>query len=118
MVDQVRIYNSKGKQVGVVKNAGNIKRYGIYQSVYTKEKGVNAKTAAKNMLSGVEKKVNIEAISGNIKCVAGDGIVVFDKATGLNGVFWIQNDTHTWDNGIHTMSLELSFKNVMDKKTT
>ncbi len=118
MVDQVKIYNEKGKQVGVVKNANNIKRYGIYQSIYTKEKGVNAKTAAKNMLSGVEKKVNVEAISGNIKCVSGDGVVVYDQATGLNGVFWIQNDTHTWENGQHTMSLELSFKNVMDKKTT
>lgn len=116
MVDQVKIYTDKGKQVDVVKNAAHIKRYGIYQSIYTKEKGVNAQTAAKNMLNGVEKKVNVEAINGNIKCVAGDGIKVYDAATGLNGLFWIQNDTHTWENGQHKMSLELSFKNVMDKK--
>ena len=118
MVDQVKIYTEKGKQVGVVKNAANIKRYGTYQSLYTKEKGVNAKTAAKNMLNGIEKKVNVEAISGNIKCVAGDGIKVYDSATGLNGLFWISNDTHTWEGGQHKMSLELSFKNVMDSKTT
>jgi prophage tail gpP-like protein len=118
MVDQVKIYTDKGKQVGVVKNAANVKRYGIYQSLYTKEKGVNAQTAAKNMLEGITKKVNVEAISGDVKCVAGDGIKVYDQATGLNGLFWIQNDTHTWENGLHTMSLELSFKNVMDKKTT
>lgn len=117
MVDQVKIYNDKGKQVGVVKDAANVKRYGIYQSLYTKEKGVNATTAAKNMLTGIEKKVNVDAIDGNIKCVAGDGVKVYDQATGLNGLFWIQNDTHTWEGGRHTMSLELSFKNVMDKKT-
>lgn len=116
MVDQVKIYTDKGKQVGVVKNAGHIKRYGIYQSIYTKEKGVNAQTAAKNMLNGIEKKVNVDAISGNIKCIAGNAVKVHDAATGLKGVFWIQNDTHTWENGQHKMSLELSFKNIMDKK--
>ena len=118
MVDQVKIFTEKGKQVGVVKNAKHIKRYGTYQSTYTKEKGVNANTAAKNMLNGIEKKVNVEAINGNIKCVAGDGIKVYDAATGLNGLFWISNDTHTWEGGQHKMSLELTFKNIMDKKTT
>lgn len=116
MVNQVKIYN-KGKQGGVVKNASHIKRYGLYQEIYTKEKGVNAKTAAKNMLSGIEKKVNAEIIDGNIKCTAGSGVKLHDKATGLDGLFWIESDTHTWEGGRHTMSLELSFKNIMDKKT-
>lgn len=116
MIDQVKIYNDKGKQVGAVKNASNIKRYGIYQSLYTKEKGVNAQTAAKNMLNGIEKKVNVSAIDGNVKCISGNAVKVYDAATGLKGLFWIQNDTHTWEGGQYTMSLELSFKNVMDKK--
>lgn len=116
MVDQVKIYNDKGKQVGVVKNAAHIKRYGIYQSVYTKEKGVNAQTAAKNMLNGIEKKVNVSTIDGNIKCISGNAVKVTDTATGLKGIFWIQNDSHTWEGGRHTMNLELSFKNIMDKK--
>lgn len=116
MVDQVKIYNDKGKQVGVVKNAAHIKRYGIYQSVYTKEKGVNAQTAAKNMLNGIEKKVNVSTIDGNIKCISGNAVKVTDTATGLKGIFWIQNDSHTWEGGRHTMNLELSFKNIIDEK--
>lgn len=116
MVDQVKIYNDKGKQVGIAKNAAHIKRYGIYQSIYTKEKGVNAQTAAKNMLNGIEKKVNVSTIDGNIKCISGNAVKVTDAATGLKGIFWIQNDSHTWEGGRHTMSLELSFKNIMDKK--
>lgn len=116
MIDQVKIYNEKGKQIGVVKNADHVKRYGIYQSTYTKEKGVNAQTAAKSLFVGIEKKVNVETLDGNIKCIAGNGIKVYDAATGLCGLFWIQSDTHTWENGRHKMSLELSFKNVMDKK--
>jgi hypothetical protein len=118
MVNQVRIYNSKGKQVGIVKNASGIKRYGLYQEVYEKEKGVNAKTAAKNMFVGVQKKINISVTEGNKNCIAGNGVVVSDSATGLDGLFWIDSDTHTWEGGRYTMSLELKFKNVMDRKTS
>ena len=76
----------------------------------------NAETAAKNMLSGVEKKVTLDGINGDLSCIAGNGVEVYDKATGLNGVFWIDSDTHTWENGTHIMSLELNFKNIMDSK--
>lgn len=116
MVDQVKIYNEKGKQIGVVKNASHIKRYGLFQEIYTKEKGVNAKTAAKNMLAGIEKKVNTEVIDANIDCVAGAAVKVHDAATGLDATFWIDSDTHTWEGGVHKMSLELNFKNVMDSQ--
>lgn len=116
MVTQVKIYNDKGKQVGVVKNAKQLERYGLYQEIYTKEKGVNAKKAARQLLNGIEKKVNVEVIDASIKCTAGEGITVYDAATKLNGLFWISSDTHTWEGNKHTMSLELSFKNIMDKK--
>lgn len=69
-----------------------------------------------DMLSGVEKKVTLDGINGDLSCIAGNGVEVYDKATGLNGVFWIDSDTHTWENGTHIMSLELNFKNIMDSK--
>lgn len=59
MVNVVKIYDENKKQVGEVKNGNWIDKYGIYQQIYTKEKGINAETAAKNMLSGVEKKVTL-----------------------------------------------------------
>ena len=116
IINKVKIYSEKGVQIGEVKNNESIKRYGIFQSLYIKERGVNPDTAGKNLLNGIEKKVSTEAIDGNIKCVAGDGVKVYDSATGLYGLFWISSDTHTWENGQHKMSLELSFKNIMDKK--
>lgn len=116
MINIVKIYDDKGKQKGEVKNEDWIKRFGIYQQVYKTEKGINEKTAAKNMLIGIEKKVTVEAIEYNRDCIAGNGVKVHDTATKLNGLFWIESDTHTWENGNHTVSLELSFKNVMDNK--
>lgn len=116
MVNVVKIYDETGAQIGEVKNDTWINKYGIYQQIYKKESGINETTAANNMLSGVEKKVTLDGIDGDLACIAGNGVEVYDKATGLNGVFWIDSDTHTWEKGTHIMNLELNFKNIMDSK--
>ena len=116
MVNIIKIYDDTGNQIGEVKKEDWIQRYGIYQQVYKKEEGINETTAAKNMFTGIEKKVTLEAIEGNLNCIAGNAVEVQDKTTGLNGLFWIDSDTHTWENGVHNMNLELNFKNLMDEK--
>lgn len=116
MVNVVKIYDEKGAQAGEVRKDKWVEKYGIYQQIYKMESGINAKTAAKNMLQGIEKRVTLDGINGNLKCIAGNGVEVYDKATGLNGLFWIDSDTHTWENGTHTMNLELNFKNIMDSR--
>lgn len=116
MVNLVKIYDENEKQIGEVKNEDWVRQYGIYQQVYKKEKGVNETMAAGSMLQGIEKKVTIDGINGDMGCIAGNGVKVRDKATGLIGLFWIESDTHTWENGVHTMNLELNFENIMDGK--
>lgn len=116
MVNVVKIYDDKGAQVDEVREEGLIAEYGIYQQIYKKESGINAQTAAKGMLNGLEKHVTLDGINGDLQCIAGNGVIVYDGATGLNGLFWVDSDTHTWENGTHVMSLELNFKNIMDSK--
>lgn len=113
MVNKVKIYDDNGRQVGEVDNKDWIAMFGIFQDTYTKEDGVNSTTAAKAMLSGIEKSASIEAL-GNVECIAGYGVKIKDSITKLTGVFWIDSDTHTWKDGTHTMSLELMFKNIME----
>jgi len=43
-------------------------------------------------------------------------VVVRDSSTGLSGVVWIDADTHTWQNGVATMSLTVTLKQMMDTK--
>ncbi len=113
MINKVKIYDEKGKQIGEVKNAGQITDYGIFQGTYTKEAGVNSTTAATNLLNGISQEASIEAL-GNVQCISGFGIRIKDSLTGLTGRFWIDADSHTWQDGIYTMSLDLAFKNLMD----
>ncbi len=114
MINRVKIYDDKGKQIGKVENTANLKRYGVFQEVYTKEEDVTATTAAKTLLNGKTKEASIEAI-GNVKCISGYAIKISDEATGLSGKFWIESDTHTWQDGVHMMQLDLTFKNLMDQ---
>lgn len=115
IINTVEIYNDKGKKIGEVKNKMSLERYGRYNDVYTKEKGVNAKRAAKNMLVGINKQLSIETIETSVQTVAGNGIQMQDYSTGLKGVFWITQDTHKWENGTHTANYDLAFKNMMEK---
>lgn len=116
VINKVIIYNDKRKQLGVVKDDSSIKTFGIFQATYTKEEKVNARTAAKALLQGTEKTISVTVLQGNINCIAGNGVKVHDTATGLDALFWIESDTHMFENGIHTMSLELSYKNIWDKQ--
>lgn len=109
MVNQVVIYTEKGAKAGVVKNQQSIDKYGLYQEIYTKEKGVNAKTAARNMLHGATKEGKLEDVLGDVRAKAGYAIRIQDEATGLTGKYYITSDSHTWESGRHTMSLELTF---------
>ena len=56
MVNIVKIYDDAGKQIGEVKKDKWVNKYGIYQQIYKKEKGINADTAAKNRFVISQKK--------------------------------------------------------------
>ena len=44
---------------------------------------------------------------GNIQCIAGYSVVIEEEQ--LKGVFFIKSDTHTFENNIHTMELNLEY---------
>ena len=114
MVNKVRIYDSEGKPAGVVQNDTDLK-YGIFQQTYTKEKGKDATTTAKSMFKGVEKTFTLNCVNSN-EAVTGAGAIIRDSATGLSGLVWIDADTHSWSNGVATMSLTVTLKKIMDTK--
>lgn len=112
VVNKVNVYK-KNKKVNTVKNAASMKKYGTVQQAITVEKG-KGKKEAKNTLKGLDRNASISA-TGIWSCTAGKAVYVKDKISGLSGKYWIVNDTHTFENGIHTMELDLEFKEVMEK---
>ena len=114
--NKVLIFDDKGKQIGEVKDDGSIKKFGIFQEIYSKEEGIDPTTGAKNLLKvQPTQSIKISAI-GDINCLSCYFVEVKDAATGLSGKYWISSDTHTFENGTYKMELELRFDSLMDTK--
>lgn len=112
MVNRVYIYDSNNNKIGSVSNSNWIKKYGIFQNAISVD-SENGKTEAKAELQGINKTANLTMI-GDYRCISGLGVIIEDSRTGLKGKFWIENDSHEWNGGVYTTTLELAFKNVMD----
>ena len=113
-VNQVVILDENGKKCGIQSKTSWMNKYGLYQETYKKEEKVDSKKAAKQLLCGITKEATIEAV-GNIACMAGYAVKIQDSATKLCGTFYIESDSHTWENGQHKMSLTLTFSNEMEE---
>lgn len=114
--NKVLIFDDKGKQIGEVKDDGSIKKFGIFQEIYSKEEGIDPNTGAKNLLkTQPAQSIKISAV-GDINCLSCYFVEVKDTATGLSGKYWIASDSHTFENGTHKMELELRFDSLMDTK--
>lgn len=118
MVNKVVIYDESGNRVGEVSDAESEATYGTFQEIYTKSSNTtDAYTEARNQLTEPEQSLSVTAL-GNVSCTAGKGITLHDTATEQDGLFWIKNDKHTFENNIHTMTLELSFKAITSSSSS
>ena len=64
------------------------------------------------MTRNLDTSASLTAI-GDSRCKAGYGIKINDVDSGLCVKFWIENDSHVFENVTYMMTLELAFKNIM-----
>ena len=77
----------------------------------------SAKEEAKKMLTGRERSASLDGY-GDTTCITGYGVTVTDSSTGLKGLFYIDTDSHTWENGEYKIQLNLNYKNIMNEVTS
>ena len=61
-------------------------------------------------------RAGILEMLGDYRAKASYSIKISDILPEMTGQFWIKSDTHSFENGIHTMKLEIEFENLMNKK--
>lgn len=118
MVNTVLLADEKGNSLGHISRPEWVSSYGLLQKVYQQEEGKDMVTVAKSLLRDYKKNASIELLGGPdaYDLIAGNAVQVRESYTGLNGLFYIDEDTHTFENGQHMVSLELNFQNVMDEQ--
>ena len=114
IVNRVAICDESYNYIKEVRDEETINLYGIFQDIVKQTNGSDATEEAKAKLKGVEKKCTLSGF-GDYTCITGRGVKVKDTYTGLVGLFYIDADTHTWENGIYSIDLELNFKNIMNE---
>ena len=115
LVDRVIVTDKNGNQTSVVEDAGAQSKYGVVQRVYKQEEGKDAASEAKALLHVMDQSATVTATS-DTRAVSGYAIAVQEATTGLYGKFYIESDTHTFEDGKEMMQLTLAFSNMMDEK--
>lgn len=118
MVNTVLLADEKGNALGHISRPEWVSSYGLLQKVYQQEEGKDMATMAKSLLQDYRKNASVELLGGPdaYDLLAGNAVQVRESYTGLNGLFYIDEDTHTFENGQHMVALELNFQNVMDEQ--
>lgn len=114
IINRIAIYDEAYNYIKDVRDEESIKLYGIFQDAIKQTNNTDATEEAKSKLKGVEKKCTLSGF-GDYTCITGRGVKIKDTYTGLVGLFYIDADTHTWENGIYSIDLELNFKNIMNE---
>lgn len=114
MINRVNIYNQNDKFIKAIESKNEIALYGVMTEHYKTSKSNDTAKAA-TMLKGVSNKIEVTNF-GDISFISGKSVEYTDPFTRVTGLFYIDDDTHNWKNGIYTNKLTLNFQNLMDER--
>ena len=115
MVNSVMITDQQGNVTGYQTKDEWIQKYSMVQDVYKTNPNDNAQAEINKLFKGPERSGILEMI-GDYAAKFSYSIQIRDILTELCGKFWIKSDTHTFENDIHEMQLEIEFENIMNKE--
>ncbi len=115
LIDRVMITDEQGNVTGYQSNDEWIQKYSMFQDVYKTNPNENAQEQIKAMFHGPDREGILDLL-GDYRVKSSYSIAIQDIITQLTGKFWVKSDTHTFENGIHEMRLEIEFENIMNKE--
>ena len=114
IINRVVIVDENYNYVKEVRDQESMDLYATFQDAIKQSEGEDATELAKSKLKGVERTCTLSGF-GDYTCITGRAVKVKDSYTGLIGLFYIDADTHKWENGLYTIDLELNFQNMMNE---
>lgn len=113
VVNSVAIYDKNGnflQRLGDMESQGLI---GVMETHITQRDNTDAVEEANHDLEDGKMARTVTAnVLGDLSLITGETVVVREDRTGLEGVFWIDADAHTWKNNNYYTKLTLNCRNV------
>ncbi len=118
---RVKMVSKEGTTIAEKKNAALEKRIGVFQEIDQPDESLT--TAQVNDLiasileekSTPERTLNVEAV-GIAEVISGIGVYIIIPELGLSRTFYVDEDTHTFKDNMHTMTLKLNYANDLAKE--
>lgn len=108
-----------GKQYYMAIDGGRVcvrERGKVVAGVVTGEESIMQATFSVARQNTETKRKATVTCTGNGEAITGNAIMVEESYTGLYGLFFIEDDKHTWQRGYYTCKLTLAWENTMDAK--
>ena len=106
-------YDEYGTRITSVQDQEAIALYGLMERhVRQGEDEGRAQAAALLEDGALQQTVSVQVL-GDERLITGETVVVEEPETGLQGIFWIDADSHTWARGQYTCRLTLNCRSVM-----
>lgn len=116
MTNSVAIFDASGNLLRRIGDDTAQKLYGVMERHITQNDGkaADADAAARRTLEDgkLQRTVTVNLL-GDTRLLTGETVVVREAKTGLQGIFWIDADVHTWKNNNYYTQLTLNCRNVM-----
>ncbi len=115
IINQILITDEQGNTVSTESDSASIKNYSMFQEVYRNSKNEDNVANIKKLLEKAkpDRTGSLEA-TGDYRAVAPYSIEVHDNL--FTGKFWIKADSHMFQDGIHSMRLEMEFEELMNEE--
>lgn len=113
---RVKMVSKGGATVAQKSNVALEKKIGIFQEIDQPDESLttaqinNLITSILNEKSTPERTLDIEAV-GIPEIISGIGVYIIIPELGLSRTFYVDSDTHTFRDNMHTMSLKLNYAN-------
>lgn len=117
---RVKLVSKEGTTLAEKKNASLEKKIGVFQAIDKPDESLTTaqiKDLVDSMLdeqSTPERTLDVEAV-GIPEVISGIGVYIIIKELGLSRTFYVDDDTHIFEDNKHTMSLKLNYANDLSK---
>lgn len=117
MVNQVAVYDKNDNLITTIADEEAKQLYGVMQRILRQSGDESVMEEARALLkeNGYSQQITVECLGGTGNRTGGC-VTVREPTTGLQGLFYIDGDTHTWKNGQYFNKLTLNFKSIMDEQ--
>lgn len=113
---RVKMLSKEGTTLAEKTNAGLEEKIGIFQEIDQPDESLTAAQinslveSILNEKSAPERTLSLEAM-GIAEVISGIGVFIIVPGLGLSRTFYVDSDTHTFKDNLHTMSLKLNYAN-------